>query len=193
MRNASRAVALTAAVSLGAIAATSSPTRAFELGPVTIYAGGGLATIINNSTDGYYVFDFDVGNSSPGGAYVDASTSQPNWQAVVNSSFDGYNIITIADYLSLGSLSDDIAPGERSSNFTYYSNQFANLYTVSLVNAAGETEFYSGFGAPEASTWAMMLLGFAGLSFAASAAPVKRSWRWRRRPRCPVPRPEPAA
>ncbi len=165
MRNAARAAALTAAVSLGTMAATSPPVGAAELGPVTIYESGDQIMISNNSSD-WYVFDFDVGNSSPGGAYVSASTSQPNWQAVVNSYLIRYNIVTVADYLSLGSLADDIGPGERSSNFIYDTGQVISLYDVSLVNAAGEYQFYSVSG-PEPSTWAMMLLGFAGLSFAA--------------------------
>jgi PEP-CTERM motif len=34
------------------------------------------------------------------------------------------------------------------------------------VNNAGQAVGYSQFNAPEPSTWAMMLIGFAGLAFA---------------------------
>ncbi len=175
MPNTSRAAVLSAALSFGAIAASSSSVAAYELGPVTIYVNGGAATVINNSTNGYYVNDFDIGNASLAGAYVNAFTSQPDWQAVVSSYLGGYDYVTVADYLSLGSLADDIAPGARSSNFTYDTNQAINIYTVSLVNASGATEFYDGPGTPETSTWVMSLLGFAGLGFVGFRRAARRA------------------
>jgi hypothetical protein len=166
MRNASRAAALTVAVSLGTMAATSSPVGAVELGPITVYDSSGVVTISNNSTN-WYLFNFEIGNVSPRGAYVNALTTQSNWQAGVSTSLIGSNIWTVADYLSLGSLADDIGPREQSSNFYYYTDEVINLYVVNLVNATGENEHYYLSGTPEPSTWAMTLLGFAGLGFAA--------------------------
>jgi hypothetical protein len=164
MSKAFRAAALIAAVSLGT-SATSLPARAAELGPIRISVSSGEITISNTSSS-WYVYDFNVGNSSPGGASLYASTSQPEWQATVETSLIGSNILTVADYLSLGSLSDDIGPGQTSSAFSYDSNAVANLYNVSLVNSTGDYSNYSVSGAPEPATWAMMLLGFAGLAFA---------------------------
>jgi hypothetical protein len=121
----------------------------------------GQYTITNNSS-GWWVTGFEVTN--PLAADGDDSTTQTNWTAGVCVSCASLPVFTYSDNVLLD-YSNYITPdGGTSSNFFFTAPPDSSV-AVDLVNAEGQT-FQLALGTPEPSTWAMMLVGFAGLGFA---------------------------
>jgi PEP-CTERM motif len=126
----------------------------------------GQYTVINNSTQGWYITGFTATNPEAGGPGVSESTTLAGWQAF-NS---GTNLVgtpqaTFA-YFNFGGIGDDIAPGTQSDQFFFANANTASVFTLSLENTNGATASVVE-GVPEPSTWAMMILGFAGIGFMA--------------------------
>jgi hypothetical protein len=131
----------------------------------------GQYTVTNNSP-GWYIYGFTVTNPEAGGPGVSETTTQTNWSAY-NS---GTNLVGTPDaaflYLNndttTAGIPDDIGlgtlTGTVSSNFFFAANQ-ASQATFFIIDAAGDIARVAAV--PEPSTWAMMILGFAGVGFMA--------------------------
>jgi hypothetical protein len=128
----------------------------------------GQYTVINNSTQGWYISGFTVTNPEAGGPGVTEWTTLTGWQAF-NS---GTNLVGTpqAEFLYLNltgsGLTNDIAPGSESDKFHWAPAIQASVFTLSLEDANGNTATVVE-SVPEPSTWAMMILGFVGLGFLA--------------------------
>jgi hypothetical protein len=92
---------------------------------------------------------------------IDASASNMNSFAV---SVDGFTL-TGADLVALGA-SGDGAQGDPGANQLVKITGLAPFQTATFSSTANAFEF-SIVNVPEASTWTMMALGFAGLGYAA--------------------------
>jgi hypothetical protein len=143
----------------------------FDASDFLIVEGPGVYTVVNNSTD-YYIYRFDVSN--PLAAFGSDATTQPGWTASIKSSYFFPNLpgsfspafeyahltTNVADGVPL-----DIAPLTSSSNFTF-SGPEASSFQMFVTNADG-SDVHSFFAmtaaVPEPSTWAMIILGFAGI------------------------------
>ena len=137
----------------------------------------GHYTVINNSVS-EYIYGFSVTN--PLASSVNSWTTEPGWIAgktpVLGYPKTGFGYLTAPGFwtFSKGHLvfhvsSLTIGPDESSSNFFFGTAELASLVTLLLVDAKGNFSTVS-FDAtqaapavPEASTWAMMILGFAGI------------------------------
>jgi len=127
----------------------------------------GQYTVTNNSTS-WYIYGFFVSNPAAGGPNTSETTTQTNWSAF-NS---GTNLVGTPDaaflYLNNDSsttgIANDIGFGTVSSNF-FFSAPEASTATLFLIDQAGDKTRISTV--PEPSTWAMMILGFAGVGFMA--------------------------
>jgi PEP-CTERM motif len=105
------------------------------------------------------------------------TTTQSNWSAsittntIFNFQFGGpivYSFLYLNnDGPSVNGIDNDIAPGQSSGNF-FFNVAPASDFTLFLVNDinGGTTNVSFSSAVPEPSTWAMMLIGFAGLGFA---------------------------
>jgi hypothetical protein len=146
----------------GAVASTGPSPSDFVVNETAPSDGNeGQYTITNNST-GWWVTGFEVTN--PSAAEGDDSTTQTHWTAGVCVSCASLPVFTYSDNALLD-YSNYIGPdGGTSSNF-YFTAPKDSSFALDLVNAEGQT-FQLALGTPESSTWAMMLLGFAGLGFA---------------------------
>jgi hypothetical protein len=107
-------------------------------------------------------FTYDAGDSyySNGAFYVDA---QPSYEADLH--------LTFADSLLVPSASNPLVGGSPGPSY-----ECANSFSC-YVPTGGTTRYIaSGYASavPEISTWAMMLVGFAGLGFAGFRASRKR-------------------
>jgi hypothetical protein len=148
---------------------------------VTINPNNDTYTLYNNSGTASYptefwIWGFAIGN--PGAS--NASTSLPTWVA---STFNGGQsnaelqyINSSPSYLNLGPGTTDIGPNSSSSAISFTGSLQDPPYTLSLFDInhnafifSGNTNGTSGVltAVPEPSTWAMLLLGFAGLGFMA--------------------------
>jgi hypothetical protein len=119
---------------------------------------------ITNNSAGWWVTGFEVENPLAGDPY-EPSTTQTDWTAsICNSCFGALPAFSYADSTS-SDYSNYIGPdGGQSSSF-FFGAPPASRVVLDLVNADGQTSQLA-LGAPEPSTWAMMLLGFAGLAWA---------------------------
>ena len=137
----------------------------------------GSYTVINHSVS-EYIYGFSVTN--PLASSVNDWTTEPGWIAgktpVLGYPKIGFGYLTAPGYWTfprgrpvfhVSSLT--IGPDESSSNFFFGTAELASLVTLLLVDAKGNFSSI-GFDAtqaapavPEASTWAMMILGFAGI------------------------------
>ncbi len=141
-------------------------------------------TVINNSDDrGYspeYIYAFSVTN--PLAAHVSDWTTDKGWDAGKTRSLwgseNGFYYSTQPGttdyrrgrpYYSVNP--ETIGPGEQSADFFFGTDQLASLATLFLVDENGHfsevTVTPITAAVPEPSTWAMMVLGFAGLGFLA--------------------------
>jgi hypothetical protein len=128
--------------------------------------GDGTYTIINNSTQGWYIWGFSVITDA-----TDPGTTQPFWNAgpcsggncglpctgLLYEQFTGADITT-----------RDIGPGQQSSLFTFVSEGTTPFFMVINPNN-GAPEFATltptGSAVPEPSTWAMLIAGFGFLGW----------------------------
>ena len=120
--------------------------------------------------------------------FILISNNGPNaLSAVTASDFAGFqtNVGYDTSLLNMGAVPDEVTRGSTGSeiNFDFFGGINANAYTDVLVIqtdahawTSGQLSFYNSSAAtvpgyapaiPEPSTWAMMLLGFTGLGFAA--------------------------
>jgi hypothetical protein len=125
----------------------------------------GQYDVFNNSTQGWYITGFTATNPLAGGPGVSETTSQVGWQAL--NSGTGQVGTPLAEFLyintSVGTgLTDDIAPGTESDKFHFFQAPPASVFTLFLTDANGDVASVV-LGVPEPSTWAMMILGFAGI------------------------------
>jgi|SRR5579871_830486 len=125
----------------------------------------GHYTISNNSTD-WYITGFSVGNPGAGNPYQ-PSTTQTDWTAdVCPDCVDGGPAFSYSDDF-LSDYANYIGPGQTSSLFFFGAPPASDL-VLELTNTDGQTfslDVGAASTAPEPSTWAMMLIGFAGLGF----------------------------
>jgi hypothetical protein len=150
------------------------------LGPefvITFAANGSISTALNSAYLGVDPGPYDgvedtyfgvINNSSKVISLLDLSSNI----GLDLGGFDGDGIDT---YGVLGNLTDTTGYGGPDAFFT---NNLGTSLTVNFINgisAGGGTDIFSleeptglnvVVGTPEPSTWAMMLLGFAGLGFA---------------------------
>jgi PEP-CTERM motif len=143
----------------------------------------GYYTVINKS-DSEYIFGFSVSN--PLASSVDSWTTEPGWIAgktpVLGHPKTGFGYLTAPGFWTYSQRHLvfhvnplTIGPGEQSSNFFFGTAELASTVTLLLVDGAGNfssVTFDARDGAqapavPEPSTWAMMILGFAGVGLLA--------------------------
>jgi hypothetical protein len=187
MRNTLFASVAVGAISFsGAASATTPlniPVNQNPLGPefiITFGTGGAISTALNSAYssdpgpyDGVEDTYFGVINNS--GSQI----SSFNLSAPGIGGFDGDGI---GLYAAIGSNATDTSSGKYGGPNAFFTNNLINSLTVNFINAIpgnGGTDVFSleekvslnnivvTPGVPEPSTWAMMLLGFAGLGFAA--------------------------
>jgi hypothetical protein len=127
--------------------------------------GGSLGhyTITNNSAD-WWITGFDVENPLAGDPY-EPLTTQTNWTAsICGSCFGALPAFSYTDSIS-SDYANYIGPDGGQSSLFFFGAPPASRIVLDLVNVDGQTSQLV-LGAPEPSTWAMMLLGFAGLGYA---------------------------
>jgi hypothetical protein len=93
---------------------------------------------------------------------IDATASNTNSFAV---NVDGFTL-TGADLVALGA-SGDGAQGDPAANQLVRISGLAPFTKATFSSTGNAFEFSIGPGVPEASTWAMLTLGFVGLGYAA--------------------------
>jgi hypothetical protein len=155
-----RAFLLAGAASVGF--AGLMPARAAEvlLNPseFVFIESDGYFTIINNSTE-WYIYGFEVNDTDA----TNPKTTQPGWGATSSCSETCliYENANNPPYLPL---SDDVGPGQRSSLFTFSLPEGSlPTFFAATQNGVPSGPFTPTGSIPEPSTWAMLLLGFAGL------------------------------
>ena len=120
----------------------------------------GYFTIINNSSE-WYIYGFDVTDTDA----TNPMTTQPGWAA--SACGDGCLLYINNTLTSPLPVADDVGPGQSSSLFTF-SLPEGSLPTFYVANSLGvEGGAFTPTGVPEPSTWAMLILGFVGLGYAA--------------------------
>jgi hypothetical protein len=141
----------------------------------------GYYTVINNSIS-EYIYGFSVTN--PLASIVNSWTTEPGWIAgktpVLGYPKTGFGYLTAPGFWTFSRgrpvfhvSSLTIGPNESSSNFFFGTAELASAVTLLLVDAKwnfSSVNFDATQAAPavpEASTWAMMLLGFAGIGLLA--------------------------
>jgi hypothetical protein len=182
MRKLSAPLALAATlISLSAAMPASASVVEFEVIESAIPGGIGQYTVINNSDEaGYapeYIYAFSVTN--PLASSVKDWTTENGWIAgkipLFGGPKDGFWYATLPGFpiFSRGHIGflinpETIGPGEQASNFFFGTDRLASTVTLFLVDANGKfsTETITA-AVPEASTWAMMILGFVGLGLVA--------------------------
>ena len=152
-------------------------SSAFEVTETAGPHNTGFYTVINNSIS-EYIYGFSVTN--PLASSVNAWTTEPGWIAGKTPLFDypktGFGYLTAPGFWTFSRgrpvfhvSSPTIGPNESSSNFFFGTSELASMVTLLLVDAKGNFSSVS-FDAtqaapavPEPSTWAMMIVGFAGV------------------------------
>jgi hypothetical protein len=138
--------------------------------------GNGHYTVINHSDD-EYIYAFSVTN--PLAPKVNDWTTEKGWTSgktpLLGGPKDGFWYGTLPGVWTVSHRHPEflinpqtIGPGEHSSNFFFGTDQLASTVTLFLVDDDGRfstTTFTAAV--PEASTWAMMVLGFIGLGLMA--------------------------
>ena len=142
----------------------------FNSSDFSVIEGQGVYTVVNNSSD-WSVFRFVVQNAEA--ATGSAHTTQLGWtpstvsfapfkdsndstRAIVDAGFQYWN--------QTGTRSLDVQAGTSSSNFTFV-GPVQSHFEIYATDQIGEVQTVFGFttAVPEPSTWAMMILGFAGI------------------------------
>jgi probable HAF family extracellular repeat protein len=153
-------------------------------GPSFIYSGGTYTTVafpgavatdavgINNS--GQIVGAYNVGGGAIGFEYSNGIyTSLMVPGALVTYATGINNLGQIVGYDYIGGFANDDIHGFLYSNGTYTTVDFpSGVYNIAEgINDSGQIVGFSYIppvgGVPEPSTWAMMILGFAGIGFMA--------------------------
>jgi hypothetical protein len=153
-------------------------------GPVTLnigQPGGGNPPAPNQGWDPYGLSDtthswINVGNDNTGAFYAfSGSTLTIVWGSPNNDAPGADNVVSFFDGAGgTGNLIGRVEAADLYANFTGISNTQDPGYLISFATptAFKSVEFSTGPSAfefaavPEASTWAMLALGFAGLGFA---------------------------
>ena len=129
--------------------------------------------MLSNST-GWWIADFYITNPLAGDTSHQPWNTQPNWSAAVRENCFSESAFEYFATSPFPSLADYLGPGSRSSLF-FFGVPPASDVVLDRVDANGDAyRLALGTPAPEPSTWAMILLGFAGLGF---------GYRARRRPK----------
>jgi hypothetical protein len=127
----------------------------------------GQYDVFDNSTQGWYITGFSATNPLAGAPGVSESTGMANWFAGnTGTNFVGTPTAAFGYFNETSSLGNDIAPGTSSNEFYFYPATEASVFTLFLTDANGDVAQVVE-GVPEPSTWAMMVLGFAGIGFMA--------------------------
>ena len=155
----------------------------------------GQYTVYNNSTD-WYIYAFAVSNPNAGATNALATTGFTNWKGFENQLDLGNGtpvpvfLYASADanltdldnpHLNSVTLTNYIAPGTSSSDFSFFPTSVASNFGMLLVNGSsglGQVNDGStspGSATPLPSTWLMLLGGFVGLGFFAYRATKKSS------------------
>jgi PEP-CTERM motif len=140
---------------------------------------GNYAVYNNSNLGGYspeYIYAFSVTN--PLASSVGDRTSETGWTAgkspLIGRPKTGFYYATFPEILKFsdGKLKlsinpETIGPGEYADDFFFGTDRLASTATLFLVDANGNfsTAQIVTSGVPEPSTWAMMILGFAGIGF----------------------------
>ena len=136
----------------------------------------GHYTVVNNSVS-EYIYGFSVTN--PLASSVDDWTTEPGWIAgktpLLFYPKTGFGYLTAPGYWTFSRGRSvfhvsplTIGPSESSSNFFFGTAELASVVTLLLVDAKGNfssISFDATPAVPEASTWAMMILGFSGIGY----------------------------
>jgi hypothetical protein len=165
-----------------AVAVVSSGAE-FEVIETAGPGNTGYYTVYNNSNlGGYspeYIYAFSVTN--PLASSVGDWTSETGWTAgkspLIGGPKTGFYYATFPEILKFsdGKLKlsinpETIGPGEHADDFFFGTDLLASSATLLLVDGNGHfstTTFDTVAAVPEPSTWAMMILGFAGIGFMA--------------------------
>jgi PEP-CTERM motif len=173
------------AISLGgaASAATFPAFGTNTLGPeflITFAANGSVSTALNPVYMGHDPGPYDGADDTYIGV-INNSSSPISSIALSSSTLDiaGFDGDGIDTYGATGNSHDSTGYGGPNAFYTNIANNFMSV-TVNFITpiaTGGGSSYFSleeavtlnsiVVGAPEPSTWAMMLLGFAGLGFAA--------------------------
>jgi len=130
----------------------------------------GQYTVINNSTS-WYIYGFAVSNDFGSSPTTTQGSPSNTWGAVTGMFDFGNGAVRAFLYenphgADSDFLSSDIAFGTTSDKF-HFIPFAASEYELFLVNVDGVTGTSIGSALPEPATWAMMILGFAGIGFMA--------------------------
>jgi hypothetical protein len=132
----------------------------------------GQYTVKDNSSF-WYVTGFSVTNPAALLAFTSIGTDHATWDHG-NGFLNGQPAFFYEDnaQFSPSELSNYIQPGGGvGSDFLFFNAFAASDYTLNLSSSAGDSATVSGTAipgaVPEPSTWAMMILGFAGVGFMA--------------------------
>jgi hypothetical protein len=164
----------------------------FTLGDVTWSLVSGSAATEKGSVAGLYAAPLGMGTSTTTGttymSVQNGGTEQATWATPQNSlsiywgSIDAMNVdgilnqvsITIDGYTLTGSNLVTLGALGTGNQTSPANDQWVTItglgpFTTVAFHDAGKNafEFSLGSGVPEPSTWAMMVLGFAGLGYAA--------------------------
>jgi hypothetical protein len=181
LRSLSFAAALSALLSSPALAvvAIGPPASDFSFTETPLGGGNFEYTIDNNST-GWYIWAFAITNPlAAASSGANAATTQTNWDAGIctlgASCQAGADSFVYNNGAGADDFTHDIAPGTSNSNFTFNVAE-ASVGYFQVVNVDGVLANVPGVSSsvPEPSTWALMLLGFAGLGYAGYRRTVKR-------------------
>jgi hypothetical protein len=160
------------------VALSATPADAATVNPADfqVYEAPGQYTVVNNSSD-WYVYALSVSNTV---AYTGSSSvTLTGWISGLYYGDPGANFgwyyqnptIVHGPYGVPYDLSETVAPGQTSSAFDFTSDLGGTLFRLDVIDAAGDRDYFFGNAiagsVPEPSTWAMMILGFAGLGYMA--------------------------
>jgi hypothetical protein len=128
----------------------------------------GYYSITDNSAY-WYVYGFTVTN--PGalpGTPTSVGAQNYTWSSGTTTLFGDPAFFYIDEYTgtATANVQDFIQINGGTASDFYFGAQLASSYTINVVDQNGDQMTVSS-AVPEPSTWAMMLLGFAGLGFMA--------------------------
>jgi hypothetical protein len=182
---------LFASVAVGAISFSGAalatvflPVGANPLGPefiITFGPGGAISTALNPVYGGSDPGPYDSVEDTYFGVINNSGSPISSFALSSTANIGGFDGDGIGTYVGVGTNAQDTSSGKYGGPNAFFTNNLGTSLTVHFINAIagnGGTDIFSleekvalnnivVGGVPEPSTWAMMLLGFAGLGFAA--------------------------
>ena len=155
----------------------TSPLTGVPFDEFVVTANNGFYTVYNNSgengTTQLWIWGLGVSNIGATTASIGANTTSgpdlSSWSATVfyaGQPNEELQYLNSAQYYM--TLSHDIAPGTSNSQLLFNVDP-PGTFTIDLIDSSNNAYTYQAnvSAVPEPSTWAMMILGFAGVGFMA--------------------------